>query len=77
LTSSKNGKPYLTKLAEVQAVIRDTLKQRLRAAYASDEKPLGGGRNASTREVLARHSRPWTVWDVLYIFVLLVWLYRV
>ncbi len=30
--TSKNGKPYLTKLAEVQAVIRDTLKQRLQAA---------------------------------------------
>nr|MDP9416224.1 hypothetical protein [Pseudomonadota bacterium] len=30
--TSKNGKPYLTKLAEVQGVIRDTLKQRLQAA---------------------------------------------
>ncbi len=30
--TSTNGKPYLTKLAEVQAVIRDTLKQRLQAA---------------------------------------------
>ncbi len=30
--TSKSGKPYLTKLAEVQAVIRDTLKQRLQAA---------------------------------------------
>jgi hypothetical protein len=30
--TSKNGKPYIAKLAEVQAVIRDTLKQRLQAA---------------------------------------------
>lgn len=30
--TSKAGKPYLTKLAEVQAVIRDTLKHRLQAA---------------------------------------------
>lgn len=29
--TSKSGKPYLTKLAEVQGVIRDTLKQRLQA----------------------------------------------
>ncbi len=32
--TSKNGKPYMAKLAEVQAVLRDTLKQRLQAAYA-------------------------------------------
>ncbi len=30
--TSTYGKPYLAKLAEVQAVIRDTLKQRLQAA---------------------------------------------
>ncbi len=30
--TSKNGKPYMAKLAEVQAVLRDTLKQRLQAA---------------------------------------------
>ena len=30
--TSKNGKPYMATLTEVQAVIRDTLKQRLQAA---------------------------------------------
>lgn len=29
--TSKHGTPYLAKLAEVKAVIRDTLKQRLQA----------------------------------------------
>ncbi len=30
--TSNNGKPYMAKLAEVQGVIRDTLKRRLQAA---------------------------------------------